>query len=378
MSEPKSPLWRHAVSVLGTLGIIALSVALILAGRGVLADRSAAASGPDPAAVTPVSTDRIAMTDHYEVTRRFSGQFEARQETALAFERAGTIAEVLVRDGDAVTRGQPIARLDTRLLEAEAKRLTAQRAGLEAQAELARRTNARQAELRERGHASDQRVDDTSLALAQLEAGIAEIDAALTSTQVNLGKSVLTAPFTGTIGARLVDAGTIAAPGSPVATLLQDGAPRFRAGLDPALAEALTLGDPVEITLGTGTRTATLAHLSPELDTMTRARTALFDVDGPAPPSRATGEVALTQRIEATGAWIPLSALRQGPRGTWILLTVEDGAVATEAAEILHVQGARAFIRGTFTDGTEFITGGTHRVVPGQPVTAEEALAWAR
>ncbi|MEM7710108.1 MAG: HlyD family efflux transporter periplasmic adaptor subunit, partial [Pseudomonadota bacterium] len=246
-----------------------------------------------------------------------------------------------------------------------------------AQIELARRTNDRQAELRDRGFATEQRLDDTSLALTRLRAEVAAIDADLMSVDVNLSKSELLAPFAGTVGTRALDAGAVASPGVPVATLIEDGAPRFRAGLDPALAAGLTVGQPVTIRISGTDHDAVLAQITPDLDPVTRSRIAFFDLDGEAPP-RATGEVLLTQEVAKPGAWIPLSALRQGPRGTWTLMMVADGETSVEAAEILHLEADRAFVRGTFTDGATYLPGGTHRLVPGQPVTVSEAVAWAR
>jgi multidrug efflux pump subunit AcrA (membrane-fusion protein) len=99
-----------------------------------------------------------------------------------------------------VSRGEVIARLDTRLLEAERARLSASRAALAAQVELARRTDARQQTLLAEGHVTQQRVDESSLLLAQLEAALAEVDAGIAAVDVRLSKAVLRAPFDGRIG----------------------------------------------------------------------------------------------------------------------------------------------------------------------------------
>ncbi|MGB3554740.1 MAG: efflux RND transporter periplasmic adaptor subunit, partial [Jannaschia sp.] len=312
--------------------------------------------------------------------------FEARQVAELSFERPGTIAEILVREGNTVTEGQIMARLDTRLLLAERRRLEASRASTEAQAELARRTNMRQVELRDRGFATEQTVDDTSLTLARLQAGIAEIDAALSALDIDLSKSELIAPFAGTVGARGADVGSVASPGTIVASLVETAPARFHVGLDPASAALLAEGQDAVIRAAGLMLPARLSGLAPSLDPTTRARLAFFDVIvGPMPPDRTTGEIALRQRVDQPGAWVALSALRPGPRATWTLLTVEDGRVGMEAAEILHLEEDRVFVRGTFRDGVAYLPDGIHRVVPGQSVivrstdgTSGEAVAWAR
>ncbi len=241
--------------------------------------------------------------------------------------------------------------------------------------ELARRTNTRQADLLQRGFATDQTVDDTSLSLVRLEAQVAEVDAAVAALDVRLSKATLVAPFA-----------------APVVTLLQDGPVLFRAGLDPALADGPSMGVAADILVGDCALPARLVRLAPELEAGTRARTAFFEVEGAAPPSRAAGEVvfALTARAPTPGAWLPLAALLQGPRGTWQVVTVEEGdagpVAGIEAVEVVHAEGGRAFVTGTIRDGMRYVPEGAHRIVPGESlVLAEEratpeaeVASWAR
>ncbi|MEL6957856.1 MAG: efflux RND transporter periplasmic adaptor subunit [Pseudomonadota bacterium] len=370
----------------GTVAIISLSVAAVVGGRAVLADRLSAEVELVAAPVATVPIETIALQTHYTVTRRYAGQFEAPQTTALAFEEGGTIGEILVQEGDVVAAGDVIARLDTRLLDAERARLIASRDAVAAQVELARRTNERQTELQERGFASNQAVDDTSLTLVRLNAQMAEIDAALAALDVRLSKSVLRAPFAGPIGDRLFDVGAIAGPGEPVVSLLEDAPVLFRAGIDPRRIEALSVATDLTIDVGSTTLAARFDRIAPELDASTRAQTAFFSVDGATPPSGAAGEIRLNVEMEAPspGTWLPLSALRQGPRGTWQVLVVDDRdtgpTVAVAAVELIYAADTQVFVTGTLFEGQAFITGGTHRVVPGERVTPltepREVASW--
>ena len=373
--SPVRRFFSGAGRVALTVAFFAAAVAVGTLGYGVLSARSAATVGPDPAPSTTVAADRLEIVDELVVTRRFTGQFEPMQEVALGFEEGGTIAEVLVREGLGVSQGEVIARLDTRLLEADRARLSASRAALAAQVELARRTDARQQTLLAEGHVTQQRVDETSLLLAQLEAALAEADAGIAAVDVRLSKAVLRAPFDGRVGARLLDDGAVAGPGAAVVTLLENGLPRFRVAIDPDLAAETRPGTEVRILADGRTFDAVLSELAPELDAATRGRLAYFDLVPGAepPPARSTGEVQLLDRQARRGAWVPVSALWQGPRGTWTILTVEDAGeraatIATEAVEVLRLDGERAFVRGSFADGARYLADGTHRVVPGETV----------
>lgn len=376
----KPTLFRRALRRVLTLSVTSLVLAAAI-GTGVvlyggLATRAAISDAPDPAPALLVSTAAITMQDSYDIPRRFTGQVEAGQRTDLSFEEGGTVAEINIREGAVVAEGDVLARLDTRLLDAEMTRLTASRATLEAQAELARRTNARQAELLDRGHATEQTVDDTSLRLVQLQASLAEMDAAIAAVAIRLEKAELRAPYAGIVSTRIMDDGAIAAPGAPVLTLLEDQAPRLRVGVDPRLAATLSPGDAVTVEDGDTAYTARLTQIAPDLDPMTRSRTLFFTFDDTAPPARTSADLVLTQTVDMPGAWLPLSALRQGPEGTWQIMTVAQGpsgpVAGLEAVEVIAIDGPAAFVRGTFTDGQRYITEGTHRVVAGEAIRTED------
>ncbi len=373
---PQIPLWRRmirqGITLVFTLLMIGLAIGLMILGQNVLAGRAAEVTAPEATAPMPVSTALLTLENGYTVARRFPGQIQAAQRTTMAFEQGGTVAHLALDEGDTVTPGTLVARLDTRLIEAEKARLQASRRALEAQAELARRTTDRQTELRERGFASSQAVDNVALLLAELEARIAEIDASLVSVALQLEKSELRAPFAATISSRLVDTGGTVGAGEPIFSLVESGGQQFRVGLTPDMVDALSQGTELYALFDGRRYPLTLASVLPELDSATRTRTVLLNFAGSdLPPLRDTGTLVLEQKVLETGAWVPLAALQDAPRGLWRLMTVPEidtPMVESEAVEVLFSDAQRAYVRGTFPEGTRFITDGPHRVVTGQRV----------
>lgn len=362
-----------------TAAIIAASVIAILAGRAMLSERALASVSPEAVAPQAVLTARIDLQDGYAVERAFTGQIRPAQRTDLAFELGGTLAEIAVDEGDAVAAGAVIASLDTRLLETERTRLRASRQAVAAQAELAARTDRRQSALQARGFASTQASDAAALGLEELTARIAEIDAGLAAIDVRLEKARIRAPFAGRIAARHLDQGGNAGPGQPVVSLVETSDPVFQVGLAPDALGSVPEDGPVAIRFDGTVVDARLRAILPELDAATRTRTVQFTLSGhDLPAYRGTGTLVLSETVAARGAWVPVSALEDGPRGLWRLLTLVEGdgenggglVVGTETVEILHATADRAFVRGTFRDGARFIADGTHRVVPGQAVRA--------
>lgn len=375
--SPSPSKWLRALAKLGsftlTLATFALAAMLVIGGRGVLGEWAEAVELPEPAPRLAVHTAPFVMEDGYEVTRRFAGQIQPAQRTTMAFEQGGTIATLLVDEGHGVEAGDKIAALDRRLLEAERTRLKASRSALEAQAELSRRTTERQSVLKDRGFASPQALDDLTLGLAEIEGRIAEVDAGIAAVDVQLDKTVLTAPFAGIVATRYVDDGAAVASGQRIVSLVQTDRPQFRVGLSPSLVGELSTSEPHHVTIGKDRHRVHLAAVLPELDPATRTRTVLLDfVDGDIPPFRETGELVLRQFVEEAGAWLPVAALQDGPRGLWQVMTAIEGpdgwTVGTEAVEILFAEADRVYVRGTFQDGGRYLTDGPHRIVEGQEV----------
>lgn len=370
---PRPSILRRTLRRLGILtgtGLtIALAVGLVVSGSGLIAARAAGDSTPVQDPVLPVEVAPLVVQDSYAVTAAFTGQVEAARSVDLGFETGGTLAEVLVDEGDRVAAGDVLARLDIRSLQAERAAQSAARDAAIARRDLAKLTAERQQRLAASDFSSTQRADEARFRLAEAEAEIAQLDAALLTIDIALTKSEITAPFAGTVSDRLRDEGARLGSGTPVLRLEETDAPHLRVGLPDALASALPPQTEVTVTLPRGTGTARLDRLRPDLDPATRTRAALFTLDQPA-PSGTLVSLELAREVPGNGAWVPLSALSEGIQGLWTLYLLDDSnTLRRESVEVLHATGSRAFVAGTFPHGARYVPAGAHRVAPGQRVT---------
>jgi len=359
---------RRTVAAIGTLGVVAFSAGAVAIGADMLSQRADAAPVPAPAALTPVQVQHVTRHTQYTVTNRFLGQVEAGTDAALSFELGGRLATLLVEEGETVKAGEIIARLDTALLDAEAQRLTASRSATAAQLAFAETRLTRATELLPEGFSSQETLDQARATRDELLARIAEVDAALQTVAINREKSVLIAPFDGRVGQQTAEVTETLGAGQPVVTLIETAAPKVRVGL-PLDVDPTTLNGPL-IEIGGVTHPATLHQVRPDIDPVTRTRTAIFSVAAITPFTFGqTASLLVTQPVAADGFWLPMDALQEGSGSIWTVLVVDDGIVRAAAVELLHAESDRAFVRGTFTDGAQLITTGAHRVVPGQQVT---------
>jgi HlyD family secretion protein len=170
-----------------------------------------------------------ARRGNLRVTVSATGNLQPTNEVQVGSEQSGLVTQVFVDNNDRVTRGQPLARLDTARLQdslvqaqaglasAQAQVATAQATAAQARANLARQE--------EVWRISNHRVpSETELDAARAEnrravagvnsaqAQVAQARAQLSSAQTNLSKATIYSPVTGVVLSRQIDPGqTVAA-----------------------------------------------------------------------------------------------------------------------------------------------------------------------
>lgn len=363
---------RRIARLLLTLAFFAGAAGAVIGGLSMLSPQTDA-TAKSFAPLTTVSVRQVEFTSGYTVERRFAGQIEAAARTNLGFEPGGRITHVLVDEGDVVPAGTILARLDTSALIPERAALEADLAALAADAELAGLTLARNNTLTERGFRSVAAQDEARLALARAEAAIKAIRARIAGIDVQLDKSVLTAPFAARIGTRLADPGQTVAPGETILVLFDAAPARARVGLPPDLAAGLQAGDTVALELGGVVHPAHIRHIRPDLDPDTRSRSVVLTLPPLAAPILGdTVALIIKQDVDEEGFWAPIAALREGARGSWAVMALEttpEGERTRPAAvEVIHSDSRRVFLRGQLPPGARIVTEAPERVAPGQRV----------
>ncbi len=332
-----------------------------------------AAEGP-----LPVQTRPVQAVEGYAVSEGFAGRVVSRRSSELGFERGGRLDEVRVDEGDRVEAGQTLARLEQRQLTARSRELAARVRETQARLALAKLTRERRERLMEQDSISAQRYDEAVHEESALASQLAAARASLEGVRVDLELSSLTAPYAGSVTARLVDEGTVVAPGQTLLRLIEDGAMEFRVGLPPETAAQLEVGRSYPVQVGSRALDARLDTVVPSVEPDTRTVTAVLSFEEPPDDLRngSLGRLSVETERSSAGYWLPITALTEGRRGLWsaYAVVVEDGETRVERRELqlLHVDSDRAFVRGTLRDGERVVATGLHRLVPGQRVRAVE------
>lgn len=340
------------------------------------------AESPKPTSVATISVEAAAG---YEQASRYTGRVEARLDSQVGFEVGGLLADVVVDEGETVSRGETLATLDTARLAARRVEATSALRQVEADLELADATLARTSDAFSYKGVSRQQLDESRQHVNALSAAREVAAARLRSIDVDLAKSQLEAPFDGVVTTRFTDPGQVLAAGQPVLRLQSADRPEVRIGIAPEAASTLRAGTEHLLTINRVAVPATLRTIIPRRDETTRTIDALFIVDDIAPAVRPgdLAEFEIPEWIDAPGYWVPLAALSKGTRGLWqglVAIPESEGShtLQTRTLEILHVDDERAFVRGTLSKGELLVADGTHRVVAGQNVSLDATRRLAR
>jgi HlyD family secretion protein len=194
-----------------------------------------------------------------------SGNVRARRKVDISADVMGRVIELNVKEGEDVTQGQVLLRIDPSQLEAAVSRAQASLSQAQAQAAQqraslvrAQRDYERLRTLRERDSTlvSPQQVEDaqTGLEVAQSlaqasEHGVSQARAALTETQDQLAKTIIRAPISGKVTRLNVEAGetvvigTMNNPGSLILTISDLSVVEAVMEVDETDVPSITLGD---------------------------------------------------------------------------------------------------------------------------------------
>lgn len=254
------------------LAIAALALALALAACGGSAPEQARA----PQTVTGVRVVTVtAQTVPDEIEA--PGTVQSATTAEIAARAMGTVQAVLVREGDAVRRGQLLVQIDDRELaarsnaaqsaldEAAAARDEVARAvaAAQAHADVAKKTYDRFTFLREQKSISPQEFDEVEAKYRAATAGLEQTQARQQQVEAMnqraqsearaagavAGYTRITSPFDGIVVRRHVDPGTMAMPGMPLLVVEQTSRYRLEATVDAASAASLHRGAKARVEL---------------------------------------------------------------------------------------------------------------------------------
>lgn len=291
-----------------------------------------------------------------------AGVLVRKLEPTLAFKVGGVVAEVAVRAGETVRRGQILARLEPAEIDAQAAQ--AQSALLKARRDAERLTRLQS----ERVATLEQ--------LQNARTGVEVAEAQLRVVDFNRRFATIIAPADGRVLRRHTEPGELVAPGQPVLTFGTDADGWiFRASVSEREVRRLAPGDAATLNFR-GPPSATLAAVVAQVAEAADPQTRTFELELSVPEnsaglrSGAVGTLTIVKPGTVARPRVPLAALLEGHGRTAFLFELgPDGrTVRRRPVEIELLLGDSALLATPLPAGTRLVTAGAEYLRDGETV----------
>jgi RND family efflux transporter MFP subunit len=147
------------------------------------------------------------------------GNLQAVQHSVLSAQASGRVAQLLVKAGDPVRKGQALAVIDDRATQAGVSQSQASVAQAEAELANAQANETRVRDLHAQGFVAKAALEIAQAQLKGAQAGAAAARAGQTQSSLAQGFTRVSAPFDGVVMQTHIEAGALAMPGTPIVTV---------------------------------------------------------------------------------------------------------------------------------------------------------------
>ena len=300
-----------------------------------------------------------AFTDYVNLT----GAVAANRDVAVSAEEGGVVRELFVQKGASVSAGQPIARIDSRVLAAQVDQARAQ-------AELARENWERQQRLWEQ--------DSIGSEMLYIQARQQWQTAAASARALveRLENATVRAPFAGMIEDRMVEVGSMVAPGAPVARVISVNPVKVIAGVPERYAGSISRGAAVDLRISSMAGrdfAGQVGFVGAAVDPASRTVPIEIAVPNPGgllrPGMVAEIRVASGERPQALV--VPQQAVQRSEEGYFVyVVTDREGGPVAEARPITmgESQGGWVPVEGGLAVGDRVVVSGQQQVAAGDRV----------
>ena len=289
-----------------------------------------------------LKTELVNMQENSSI-RRYPSVLQPSESTTLSFQISGKMGENKLNVGEKVNAGDVLVALDKRALTLAVETAQAALDEANANAKNAKNELQRNKKLRVQGLVSQVALDNAETAAITSNAQAEQAKNQLATSNDNLSKSELIAPYDGIINSVSVRSFSTVAPGTTIATLYNPSGFEARFSVSYDIANRLVVGKPVTIRLADNPKIILSGQVS-ELASSTNTVSsypvviALKDIHPDLKAGMAV-EVSMEFTVTESGGYsLPISAL-----------VIEAGADIAEDFDPLAPMDAAVFIYDSAT-----------------------------
>ncbi len=230
------------------VGGSALLVLIVMKLAGVFDDKIAP-GGTVERSSPPVSGTPVAVVEvDAPVVERYPGSVAAVREAAISSRIIARVQEILVRPGQRVAKGTPLAILDSRDLESRYAQTQKQLAGADARLVEAK-VNFERMKSVTAGAISKSQIDSAEAAFHSAKSEVESMQKQLEEAQVSLSYATVLSPYDAVVIDRFAEPGDLASPSRPLLGVYDPSSMRLEAWVRESIAIGLKRGDTVGVLL---------------------------------------------------------------------------------------------------------------------------------
>ncbi len=264
-----------------------------------------------------------------------SGPLRAANTAFVKARVAGEVQGLTLREGDRVTAGQVVARIEATESQARVRQAQQQAEAARAQVDIARRSFENNRSLVDQGFISKTALDTSQASLTAAEASYRAAQAGADLAAKSLNDTVLRAPMAGLVAQRLAQPGERVAIDTRILEIVDLSRLELEASISPADSLLVKTGQVARLNIegATAPLTAKVVRINPSALSGSRAVLAYLAVQ----PNAGLRQGLFAQGTLTTGSLslpaVPLSAVRTDKPLPYVQL-IQDGAVLHQTVEL--------------------------------------------
>ncbi len=264
-----------------------------------------------------------------------SGPLRAANTAFVKARVAGEVQGLTLREGDRVTAGQVVARIEATESQARVRQAQQQAEAARAQVDIARRSFENNRSLVDQGFISKTALDTSQASLTAAEASYRAAQAGADLAAKSLDDTVLRAPMAGLVAQRLAQPGERVAIDTRILEIVDLSRLELEASISPADSLLVKTGQVARLNIegATAPLTAKVVRINPSALSGSRAVLAYLVVQ----PNAGLRQGLFAQGTLTTGSLslpaVPLSAVRTDKPLPYVQL-IQDGAVLHQTVEL--------------------------------------------
>ena len=358
----------------GFATLCALGVLLTLSACG-----EPAPASESKADVPPALTVTTIAAGHQTIDRNIvgTGSVVAWQELSIGTEIGGwRVVEVPVEEGDTVTRGQLLARIDDMAADAQFRHAEAAVREAEANLRFAQSENERAKDLIGKGTVSPQTAQDRQTKAYAADARLGMARALRDEMKTRLVATRILAPADGYISKRSILIGDVVAAGREAFRMVRDSRLKLDAQVPENDVSLVQVGQTVRVFReGSAPITASVRAVAPTVDPKTRLATVHVALPTGSPLKPGMFARAEIMTSSAAAIAVPETSLVWRDAKAHVFVLQDRKHVALRQVEPGNRQGGFVTILGGLEPGDQVVSTGAGFLNDGDSVTVQDMAA---